>query len=57
MFLAAILKAHTQAEAPAESAAAERKPEDETTATDITGSWPSFRPHGGDDLTDRTRWV
>jgi hypothetical protein len=57
MFLAAILKAYTQAEAPTESAAAERKPEDETTAADTTGSWPSFRPHSSDDLNERTRWV
>jgi hypothetical protein len=57
MFLAAILKAHTQAEEPTESAALEQKPEEETAATDTTGSWPSFRPLDGQDLSERTRWV
>ncbi len=56
MFLAAILKAHTQGQEPAESAAPERKPEDQTASTDSTGSWPSFRPLG-QDLSERTRWV
>jgi hypothetical protein len=56
MFLAAILKAYTQAEEPTESAAEERQAKDETTAADATGGWPVFRAGGGD-VDERTRWV
>jgi hypothetical protein len=57
MFLAAILKAHTQAEEPTKSAVPEQKPEAETAAIDVTGRWPSFKPRGDESLSERSRWV
>jgi hypothetical protein len=57
MFLAAILKAHMQAEEPIESAVPEQKPEEEAAATDVTGRWPSFKPRGNESLDERSRWV
>jgi hypothetical protein len=60
MFLAGILKSHTDAERLDASAAASVQEEAVADATDVTGEWPSFVPQASrgvlDPATDEARY-